>query len=171
MLAEEESERKLANASYERRRERASARMLEAANLEVQAAMEKQRMNKQQARMMAGPGGTSRQFQQIKGGAASETLDFASNLGDQGISDTIIKERAKAAKEQQKINKEEFDAKVLESTAGTTAGGAQRTMASRRQEFIKSEAGKEATGGKTLSDIYTVLNDALSKLVAAPMVN
>ena len=171
MLAEEESERKLANASYERRRERASARMLEAANLEVQAAMEKQRMNKQQARMMAGPGGTSRQFQQIKGGAASETLDFASNLGDQGISDTINKERAKAAKEQQKINKEEFDAKVLESTSGTTAGGAQRTMVSRRQEFIKSEAGKEATGGKTLSDIYTVLNNALSKLVAAPMVN
>jgi hypothetical protein len=43
-------------------------------------------------------------------------------------------------------------------------------MASRRQEFIKQEAGKEAKGGKTLSDIYTVLNDALSKIVAAPMV-
>ena len=40
MLAEEESERKLENASYERGRDRARERMLEAANLEVQAAME-----------------------------------------------------------------------------------------------------------------------------------
>jgi hypothetical protein len=171
ILKNEESENKLANASYERRRERATERMLEAANLEVQAAMEKQKMNKEQARQMAGPGGTSRQFQQTKGGAATEVLGFAGGLGDQGISDTIARERAKAAKDQQKINRKEFDAKVMESTSGTTAEGAQRTMASRRQEFIKSEAGKEASGGKTLSDIYTVLNDALSKLVAAPMVN
>ena len=170
MLAEEESERKLENASYERGRDRARERMLEAANLEVQAAMEKQKMNKEQANMMAGPGGTSRQFEQTKGGAAGEVLGFAGGLGDQGISDTIARERAKAAKDQQKINREEFDAKVRESTSGTTAEGSQRTMASRRQEFIKSEAGKEAQGGKTLSDIYTVLNDALSKIIAAPMV-
>jgi hypothetical protein len=44
-------------------------------------------------------------------------------------------------------------------------------MASRRQEFIKKEAGKEAKGGKTLSDIYTVLNDALSKIIATPIVS
>ena len=170
ILKNEESERELENASYERRRARASERMLEAANLEVQAAMEKQRMNQRQAKEMAGPGGTSRQFEQTKGGAAGEVLGFAGGLGDQGISDTIAKERAKAAKDQQKINREEFDAKVRESTSGTTAEGSQRTMTSRRQEFIKSEAGKEAKGGKTLSDIYTVLNDALSKIIAAPMV-
>jgi len=170
MLAEEESERKLENASYERRRERASERMLEAANLEVEAAMEKQRMNQRQANEMAGPGGTSRQFEQARGGAASEVLGFAGALGDKGISDTVTRERAKAAKEQQKINREEFDARVIEGTEATV-GGSKRTMASRRQEFIKSEAGKEAKGGKTLADIYTVLNDALSKIIAAPMVN
>jgi len=169
ILKNEESEKKLANDSYERDRERARERMLEAANLEVEAAMEKQRMNQKQANMMAGPGGTSRQFEQIKGGAASEVLDFASSLGDKGISASVQKERAKAAKEQQKINREEFDAKVMESTSAT-AGGGPRTMASRRQEFIKSEAGKEAKGQKTLSDVYNVLNEALQKLTSAPLV-
>ena len=171
MLAEEESERKLENASYERRRERATERMLEAANLEVQAAMEKQRMNQRQASMMAGPGGTSSQFNQVRGGAANEILNFGEGTGDPRISDQIKRERDKAQKEQQKKDKKEFDDKVREQTNPLTAEGAQRTMDSRRQEFIKSEAGKEAQGGKTLSDIYTVLNDALSKLVAAPMVN
>ena len=120
--------------------------------------------------MMAGPGGTSRQFEQTKGAASSEVLDFASSLGDQRISDSVNKERAKAAKEQQKINKKEFDAKVMESTSGTTASGAQRTMTSRREEFIKSEAGKEAKGQKTLADVYNVLNEALQKLTSAPLV-
>jgi hypothetical protein len=169
ILKNEESETKLANESYERNRARATERMLEAANIEVQAAMEKQRMIQRQAKEMAGPGGTSRQFEQTKGGAAGQTLDFASSL-DKGISNTVTMERAKAAKEQQKINREEFDAKVQQNTKANTPEGLQRTMTSRRQEFIKSEAGKEASGGKTLSDIYTVLNDALLKIVAAPMV-
>jgi hypothetical protein len=169
ILANEESEKKLANDSYERDRARATERMLEAANIEVQAAMEKQKMNQKQANEMAGPGGTSRQYEQTKAGAATEVLGFAGALGDKGISDTVTKERAKAAKEQQKINKEEFDAKVRESTSAT-AGGGPRTMASRRQEFIKSEAGKEAKGQKTLSDVYTVLDEALRKLTSAPLV-
>ena len=169
ILKNEESEKKLANDSYERGRDRARERMLEAANLEVEAAMEKQKTDKEQAGKMAGPGGTSRQFEQTKGGAASEVLGFAGALGDRGISDTVTKERAKAAKEQQKINKEEFDAKVRASTSAT-AGGGPRTMASRRQEFIKSEAGKEAKGQKTLSDVYNVLNEALQKLTSAPLV-
>lgn len=169
ILANEESEKKLANDSYERDRARATERMLEAANLEVQAAMEKQKTDKEQAGKMAGPGGTSRQFEQAKGGAASEVLNFAGGLGDKGISDTVTRERAKAAKEQQKVNREEFDAKVRASTSDT-AGGGPRTMASRRQEFIKSEAGKEAKGEKTLADVYQVLNDALSKLTSTPMV-
>ena len=108
--------------------------------------------------------------QQARGGAASEVLNFAAGLGDRGISDTVEQERAKAAKEQQKVNRKEFDAKVMEQTSGTTKEGLQRTMESRRREFIQKEAGKEAKGGKSLSDIYTVLNDALSKIVAAPMV-
>jgi hypothetical protein len=120
--------------------------------------------------MAAGPGGTSRQFEQARAGAAGEVLNFAAGLGDPRISQTVQKERDKAAKEQQKINREEFDAKVMEQTSGTTKEGLQRTMESRRREFIQKEAGKEAKGGKTLSDIYTVLNDALSKIVAAPMV-
>jgi hypothetical protein len=169
ILKNEESEKKLANDSYERGRDRARERMLEAANLEVEAAMEKQKTDKEQAGKMAGPSGTSRQFEQTKGGAASEVLGFAGALGDKGISDTVTKERAKAAKEQQKINKEEFDAKVRASTSAT-AGGGPRTMASRRQEFIKSEAGKEAKGTKTLSDVYSVLDEALKKLTSAPLV-
>ena len=108
--------------------------------------------------------------QQARGGAATEVLDFAGGLGDRRISQTVQRERDKAAKEQQKVNRKEFDAKVMEQTSGTTQEGLQRTMASRRQEFIQKEAGKESKGGKTLSDIYTVLNDALSKIVAAPLV-
>ena len=108
--------------------------------------------------------------QQARGGAATEVLDFAAGLGNRGISQSVQSERDKAAREQQKVNRKEFDAKVMEQTSGTTQEGLQRTMASRRQEFIQKEAGKESKGGKTLSDIYTVLNDALSKIVAAPMV-
>ena len=168
MLAEEESEKKLANDSYERRRERASARMLEAANLEVQAAMEKQRMNREQAKMSLWRP-VERQFEQAKGGASSEALDFASSLGDQRISDSVNKERAKAAKEQQKINREEFDEKVKERTSAT-AGGGPRTMTSRRDEFIRTEAGKEAQGTKNLSDVYRILDETLKKITSAPLV-
>jgi hypothetical protein len=174
LLKQEDAEKKLANDSYERKRDTERDRMLEAANLEVKAAQEKMKAEKEQAEkekgMAAGPGGTSRQFEQARAGTAGEVLNFAAGLGDRRISQTVQKERDKAAKEQQKINREEFDAKVMEQTSGTTKEGLQRTMASRRQEFIQKEAGKEAKGGKTLSDIYTVLNDALSKIVAAPMV-
>jgi hypothetical protein len=169
ILKNEESEKKLANDSYERGRDRARERMLEAANLEVEAAMEKQKTDKEQAGKMAGPGGTSRQFQQTKGTAAGETLNFASGLGDRTISDTVTRERAKAAKEQQKVNREEFDAKVRASTAATIKGSP-RDMANRRAEFIKSEAGKEAKGQKTLADVYTVLDEALRTLLKAPIV-
>jgi hypothetical protein len=108
--------------------------------------------------------------QQARGGAATEVLDFAAGLGDRGISQAVAAERAKAGREQQKANRKEFDQKVLSETSATTAEGLTRTMTSRRQEFIKKEAGKEAKGGKSLSDIYQVLNDALSKITAAPMV-
>lgn len=108
--------------------------------------------------------------QQARGGAASEVLNFAAGLGNREISGTVEQERARAAREQQKVNRKEFEAKVMEQTSGTTQEGLQRTMESRRREFIQKESGKEVKGGKTLSDIYTVLNDALSKIVAAPMV-
>ena len=109
--------------------------------------------------------------QQARGFAATEVLDFASGLGDRGISQTVQRERDKAASEQQKISRKEFDAKVVEETSATTEKGLKRTLASRRQEFIQKEAGKEAKGGKTLADIYQVLNDALTKITAAPMVS
>jgi len=175
LLKQEDTEKKLANDSYERKRDTERDRMLEAANLEVKAAQEKMKAEKDQATkekgMAAGPGGTSRQFEQARAGAAGEVLNFATGLGDRGISQSVQMEREKASKEQQKINKEEFDAKVMGQTSATTKEGLKRTMASRRQEFIKKEAGKEAKGGKTLSDIYTVLNDALSKIVATPIVS
>jgi len=43
-------------------------------------------------------------------------------------------------------------------------------MESRRQEFIRAEAGKEAKGKKTLADVYSVLDEALQKLTSAPLV-
>ena len=104
--------------------------------------------------------------QQARGGAATEVLDFAAGLGDRGISQTVQRERDRAAKEQQKVNLKEFDAKVMEQTSAE-AGGAPRTMESRRREFIQKEAQKES---KTLADVYQVLNDALSKLTSTPMV-
>jgi hypothetical protein len=110
-----------------------------------------------------------REAQQAQGTAAGETLNFASGLGDRTISDTVTRERAKAAKEQQKVNKEEFDQKVMSSTK-EFVGGNQRTMASRREEFIKSQAGKEAQGQKTLADVYSVLDQALQTLLKAPIV-
>ena len=119
----------------------------------------------EKARMMKVP----RETQQAKAGAAGQVLDFASGLGNRTISDTVTRERAKAAKEQQKVNKEEFDAKVRASTAATIKGSP-RDMANRRAEFIKSEAGKEAKGQKTLADVYTVLDEALQKLLSAPIV-
>jgi len=109
--------------------------------------------------------------EQMRGFSAGEVLNFASGLGDRGISQTVQRERDKAAKEQQQVNRKEFDAKVVEQTSATTEKGLKRTMASRRQEFIQKEAGKEAKGGKTLADIYQVLNDALAKITAAPMVS
>jgi hypothetical protein len=107
--------------------------------------------------------------EQAKAGAASEVLNFAGGLGDRGISRTVAQERAKAAKEQQKVNRKEFDAKVIEQTSAT-AGGAPRTMESRRREFIQKEAQKESKGTKTLADIYQVLNDALQKITSTPIV-
>ena len=108
--------------------------------------------------------------QQAAASTATEVLNFAGGLGDRGISSTVAQERAKAAKEQQKVNRKEFDAKVMEQTSAT-AGGAPRTMESRRREFIQKEAQKESKGAKTLADIYQVLNDALTKITSTPIVS
>ena len=174
ILKSEEAEKKLANDSYERKRDTERERMLEAANLEVKAAQEKMKAEKEQAEkekgMAAGPGGTSRQFEQARAGSASEVLNFAAGLGDVGISRTVEQERAKAAKEQQKISRKEFDAKVMEQTSAE-AGGSPRTMESRRREFIQKEAQKESKGTKSLADIYQVLNEALTKITSSPLVS
>jgi len=173
LLKQEDAEKKLANDSYERKRDTERDRMLEAANLEVKAAQEKMKLQQEQAAkekgIAAGPGGTSRQFEQARAGASGEVLNFAAGLGDRGISQTVQRERDRAAKEQQKVNRKEFDAKVMEQTSAE-AGGAPRTMESRRREFIQKEAQKESKGTKTLADVYQVLNDALSKLTSTPMV-
>jgi hypothetical protein len=175
MLKSEDAEKKLANDSYERKRDTERERMLEAANLEVKAAQEKMKLQQEQAAkekgMAAGPGGTSRQFEQARAGSASEVLNFAGGLGDRGISRTVEQERTKAAKEQQKVNRKEFDAKVMEQTSALTSGGNTRTMESRRREFIQKEAQKESKGTKTLADIYQVLDTALQKIIASPIVS
>jgi hypothetical protein len=83
----------------------------------------------------------------------------------------VDQERKKAAKEQQQVNRKEFDAKVMEQTSATTKSGDRRDMTSRRREFIKKEAQKEAKGTKSLSDIYQVLDTALQKIIASPIVS
>jgi len=175
ILKNEEAESKLANDSYERKRDIERDRMLEAANLEVKAAQEKMKLQQEQAKkekgMAAGPGGTSRQFEQAKGSASGEVLDFAAGLGDPNVSAMIEQERKKAQKEQQQKNLEEFNKQVEKETSPTTPEGNPRTQESRRREFIQKEAQKEAKGTKTLSDIYQVLNDALQKLTSSPLVS
>jgi len=175
MLKSEDAEKKLANDSYERKRDTERERMLEAANLEVKAAQEKMKLQQEQAAkekgMAAGPGGTSRQFEQARAGSASEVLNFAGGLGDRSISAMVQQERSKAAKEQQKVNRKEFDAKVMEQTSATTKAGDPRDMQSRRREFIQKEAQKESKGTKTLADIYQVLDTALQKIIASPIVS
>ena len=175
MLKSEDAEKKLANDSYERKRDTERERMLEAANLEVKAAQEKMKLQQEQAAkergMAAGPGGTSRQFEQARAGTASEVLNFAGGLGDRSISAMVQQERSKAAKEQQKVNRKEFDAKVMEQTSATTKAGDPRDMQSRRREFIQKEAQKESKGTKTLADIYQVLDTALQKIIASPIVS
>ena len=175
ILKNEEAESKLANDSYERKRDIERERMLEAANIEVKAAQEKMKLQQEQAArekgMAAGPGGTSRQFEQARGGAASDVLNFAGGLGDSSLSAMIQQERSKAAKEQQKANQKEFDAKVMDQTSATTKNGDPRDMQSRRREFIQKEAQKESKGKKTLADIYEVLDTALQKITASPIVS
>jgi hypothetical protein len=174
-LKNEEAESKLANDSYERKRDRERERMLEAANLEVKAAQEKMKLQQEQAKkekgMADGPGGTSRQFEQAKGSASGEVLNFAAGLGDPNVSAMIEQERKKAQKEQQQKNLEEFNKQVEKETSPTTPEGNPRTQESRRREFIQKEAQKEAKGTKTLSDIYQVLNDALQKITSSPLVS
>lgn len=175
ILKNEEAESKLANDSYERKRDRERERMLEAANLEVKAAQEKMKLQQEQAtkekNMAAGPGGTSRQFEQAKGSASGEVLNFAAGLGDPNLSAMIEQERKKAQKEQQQKNLDEFNKQVEKETSPTTPEGNARTQESRRREFIQKEAQKEAKGTKTLSDIYQVLNDALIKITSSPIVS
>jgi hypothetical protein len=172
ILKSEDAEKKLANDSYERKRDTERERMLEAANLQVKAAQEKMKLQQDQAAkekgMAAGPGGTSRQFEQAKGGAATEKLNFAAGLGDPRISKIVEEERARAGKDKQRMNLKEFDERVMEATPGMAMTN---TMESRRREFIKQEAQKEATGSKTLADVYQVLNDALTKITSSPIIS
>jgi hypothetical protein len=104
------------------------------------------------------------EFQKLK-------LNFAGGLGDASISAMIEQERAKAAKEQQQVNRKEFDARVMEETSATTKSGDPRDMTSRRREFIQKEAQKESKGTKSLADIYQVLNDALTKITSSPIIS
>jgi hypothetical protein len=170
-LESENLEKEFADKSYDRKRDSDRQRLLE----DARAAVEENKKNQQeidreasQAGLMM-PGGRSRQFEAIQGGSSGGVLDFARGLGNRSISDAVERERDKASREQQKVNLKEFDAKVMEQTSAE-AGGAPRTMESRRREFIQKEAQKESKGTKTLADVYQVLNDALSKLTSTPMV-
>lgn len=101
--------------------------------------------------------------------AATETLDIAAGMGDPQIAAAVERERKKQADEQAKRNRKSFDDAVLANTSEFNADGGMRSMASRRSEFIAQQAKTEG-GGKSLTDVWTVLDQALSKIINTPMV-
>jgi hypothetical protein len=111
-----------------------------------------------------------RETQKAEGGAAGQRLDIAAGLGG-GVASEVAKARAKAESDQKKISAKQLEEQVLASTSATTDKGAQRTMASRRSEYIQTQAKKEAEGKTTLDDINKTLQDALAKLTSAPLVS
>ena len=174
-LKEEEDEKKMAADSEERRRKYIFESEREAINQKIENAMEENKLLEKQKGAMAGPGGSSRQFQQTEGGAAGQRLDIAAGLGG-SVAAEVEKARAKAAEEQKKITQGQLDKEVLASTAATKVGSfgigtAQRSMSERRSEYIQTQAKKEAEGKTTLDDINKTLQDALSKLTSAPLVS
>jgi hypothetical protein len=111
-----------------------------------------------------------RETQKAEGGAAGQRLDIAAGLGG-GVAAEVEKARKKAAEDQKKISAQELDKQVMANTSATTDRGAERTMASRRSEYIQTQAKKEAEGKTTLDDINKTLQDALAKLTSAPLVS
>ena len=112
---------------------------------------------------------SNRGIRGARASAATEILDRASGLGG-GMEDIVAREREKQAAERQKNDREAFDRGVKASTSEFTDQGARRTMASRRNEFIAQQAKQEARGGKSLTDVYMVLENTLNKIISAPMV-
>lgn len=102
--------------------------------------------------------------------AASETLDIAQTAGGP-YSGLVEKERKKADQAMKTQARKDLDAQVLKETSATTAQGGQRSMVNRRAEFIRNQAQKEASGQKTLADVYSVLDQALQKITSAPVVS
>jgi len=174
-LKEEEDEKKMAADSEERRRKYIFESEREAINQKIENAMEENKLLEKQKGAMAGPGGSSRQFQQTEGGAAGQRLDIAAGLGG-GVAAEVEKARKKAAEDQKKITQGQLDKEVLASTSATKVGSfgigtAQRSMSERRSEYIQTQAKKEAEGKTTLDDINKTLQDALAKLTSAPLVS
>jgi hypothetical protein len=172
-LKQEEIEKKLAADSEERRREILFESEREAIKQKIDNAMEENKLLEKQKDQIAGPGVNSRQFSQAQGQAAGQRLDIAAGLGG-GVAAEVEKARAKAAAEQQKIAQKRFDEEVMANTSATTVGmgglSSSRDMKSRRQEYIQTQATKEAEGKTTLDDINKTLQDALAKLTSAPLV-
>ena len=102
--------------------------------------------------------------------AASEILDIAQTAGGP-YSGLVEKERKKADQAMKIQARKDLDAQVLKETSATTEKGVERSMANRRAEFIKNQAQKEASGKKTLADVYSVLDQALKKITSAPVVS
>ena len=105
----------------------------------------------------------------IKASSATQELDTLA-AADPQLAAMIEKERKNQADKQTQNNLETFNNRVLNETSALTPEGAQRTMQSRREELIKKDATREASGTKTLADIYQVLNDALREITSTPRV-
>lgn len=105
----------------------------------------------------------------LRSSSATQELDTLA-AADPQLAAMIETERKKQSEEQAKRNVQTFDARVRNETSDLNEYGGQRSLQSRREELIKKDAAREASGGKTLADIYQVLNDALREITSAPRV-
>lgn len=153
-------ERDLADARRARQTERESAEMLAQAQRDL-ALLLQQRQREERA---------NRGIRGVRSAAATEILDRSATLGDAAVAASVDRERNRMAEEQRRSDRRALDRAVQANTPEFTEEGARRTMASRRSEFIAQQARTEARGGKTLTDVYSVLQETLSKITAAPMV-
>lgn len=153
-------DRDLADARRARQSERDSAEMLAQAQRDL-ALLLQQRQREERA---------NRGIRGVRSAAATEILDRSATLGDAAVAASVDRERNRMAEEQRRSDRRALDRAVQANTPEFTEEGARRTMASRRSEFIAQQARTEARGGKTLTDVYSVLQETLNKITAAPMV-
>jgi len=154
--------RDLADARKAREGERDSAELLAKAQADLA------KLTQERAQEISS-GSPNRGLRSLRAGAATEILDRASTLGGP-LASSVERERRRQDADRKRQDRLALDRAVMAGTSEFTAEGGRRTMASRRNEFIAQQARTEAGGGKTLTDVYKALQDALNRLTDAPVI-